>query len=441
MPEVGPHPEGLKAETGGIDTPPEDLGNVDEASIVTISNNVALGWKRDLTHIISCYWAAQVGPLDSKEWEVAIQKFLKAMKNRKASEWTDIKELSPLKFMPYVAELFKNITGRDLKGLGDFTVLVGLRGYYHWKLSQLGQLHACPCLQGQLVPDGPVAQPSGRPHPWRSTQTGTPATGASGRHQDRSQPTSDRGGKTPTSNWGRKSASAGRGGKQAASGGPVDLPLEREGAGDGQNWYERSIWGPEGEAFEPQGPPYPIGTAQVRREAIGQIYNHVADKDPPPCNVASEAIWAYYPRIEARTFKTWACQVLCMIFEYHMACVTRGSLVTSPILPGVIEDKLPPLTGYALPEYRWGVTDVRVWDHQARILRVAVWLHRLDMALSEEPVASGSLVRARHSLGRLLAYFLAPGTAWASNLSTWLTRSSGRIGSRMRGSATSHLPL
>ena len=35
VPEVGPHPEGLKAGTGGIDPPPEDLGNADEASIVT----------------------------------------------------------------------------------------------------------------------------------------------------------------------------------------------------------------------------------------------------------------------------------------------------------------------------------------------------------------------------------------------------------------------
>ena len=35
------------------------------------------------------------------------------------------------------------------------------------------------------------------------------------------------------------------------------------------------------------------------------------------------------------------------------------------------------------------------------------------MALSEEPAASGSLVRARHSPGRLLAYFLAPGTTWS----------------------------
>ena len=102
-----------------------------------------------------------MGPLDSEEWEVAIQKFLKAMKNRKASEWMDIKELSPLRFMPYVAELFWNITARDLKVLGDFMGWVGLGSYYHWKLLQLGQLSACPCLQGQPVPDGPIAQPSG----------------------------------------------------------------------------------------------------------------------------------------------------------------------------------------------------------------------------------------------------------------------------------------
>ena len=96
-----------------------------------------------------------------------------------------------------------------------------------------------------------------------------------------------------------------------------------------------------------------------------------------------------------------------------MAHVIRGSLVTSPILPRVIEERLPPLTDYALPEDGSGVTDVRVWDHQARTLQVAVWLHRLDMALSEEPAASESLVWALHSPGHLLAYFPASGIAWS----------------------------
>ena len=36
VPKVGPHPEGLEAKAGGIDPPPEDLGNIAEASPVTI---------------------------------------------------------------------------------------------------------------------------------------------------------------------------------------------------------------------------------------------------------------------------------------------------------------------------------------------------------------------------------------------------------------------
>ena len=82
-----------------------------------MSNYMASGWKRDLTHIISCCWVAQVGSLDSEEWEVAIHKFLAVMRNRRAIEWTDIKELTPLQFMPYVADLFQEVTGKDLQGL------------------------------------------------------------------------------------------------------------------------------------------------------------------------------------------------------------------------------------------------------------------------------------------------------------------------------------
>ena len=195
---------------------------------------------------------------------------------------------------------------------------------------------------------------------------------------------------------------------------PADLPSEREGVdnGAGGDWFQRTLQEAEGGLSEPQGPPYPIRTAQAKWGATGQIYNSVDGKDLPPGNIASEALRAYYPRAEPLALKTWACQILCMISEYHMACVTRGAPVTSPILPGVIEDRLPLLTDYTLPEDRSGVTNVRVWDHQARTLQIAVWLHRLDMALSKEPTASGSLVQARHSLGCLLAYFLAPGTTW-----------------------------
>ena len=214
------------------------------------------------------------------------------------------------------------------------------------------------------------------------------------------------------------------------------------GNGAWRDWYKRTLWGAEGGTSKPQGPPYPIGTAQARQEAIRQIYNHVDGKDLPPSNIASEAIWAYYPRAEPRTVKTWACQVLCMISEYHMACMTRGSPVTSPILPGVIEDRLLSLTDYTLPEDRSGVTDVRVQDHQAKTLRVAILLPRLDMAHSGEPAASGSLVRALHSLGHLLAYFLAHGTTWGlqfEDVIDQVLRENRRHNERKRNESTSSL--
>ena len=95
-----------------------------------------------------------------------------------------------------------------------------------------------------------------------------------------------------------------------------------------------------------------------------------------------------------------------------MACVTRGSTVTSPILPRELAECLPPLADYAPPEDQSGATNVQVRDHWARTLRVAVLCHQLDMALSEEPGSSRSLVRSRHRCGDLLAYFLSPKTTW-----------------------------
>ena len=271
-------------------------------------------------------------------------------------------------------------------------------------MAQQGLLHLVPHLQGQPVLTVPTAHPSGRPLPLRPTQTETPATGASGRQQDRAQPTPDQGrqgstsnqgGKSSTSSWGGKSSTSGPGGKTptlcqsskpastsggekpAASGGPVNPPLGREGAGDSTwaNWYQRTMHRAEGGISEPQGPPYLIRMAQARQEAITQIYSQVDGKDPPPRNIVSEALQAYYSGVDPQTWKTWAYQILCMISEYHMACVTRGSLVTSLILPGELKDHLPALTDYTSPDNRSGVTDVRVWDHWVRTLWVAVWFH------------------------------------------------------------------
>ena len=52
---------------------------------------------------------------------------------------------------------------------------------------------------------------------------------------------------------------------------------------------------------------------------------------------------------------------------------------------------------------------MRVLD-RARTLRVAVWLHRLDMAVGGDQLASETLDASWHCLGCLLESFLIPTT-------------------------------
>ena len=387
-----------------------------------MANFVAWGWRRDLTHFIGCCWSAQIGSLEWDEWQVAITKFLAVMAKKKNHEWTDIKELTPLQFMPYVAKLFREVTGRDLSGLSHFTGWIGIGGYYHWRVVQQGLVHHVPHLAGQPAPRTPDAHPSGKSLPPKPSQTETLSTGASGKQLDRSQPapggsrqepTPSQGGQLPTSSQsgmttapkqsgksstprqGGELASTGGSKPSATSGGPSNHPPGRGGAGNGSgtDWFQMYMRETQGGISEPPVPPYPVGMVEERREAIGHIYDRVAGKEPSSHNIASRALRAYYTRVNPQTLSTWACQILCMITEYHMACMTRGSAVTSPILPRELVERLPPLADYTPPEDQSGATDVWVRDHWARTLRVAVLCHRLDMALRGEPGSSRSLVR------------------------------------------------
>ena len=409
--------------------------------------------------MIGCCWAAQVGPLEDEGCRVAIEKFISVMVQWKR-EWTEVKELTPLKYMPYVARLFHEVTGRDLQGLGQFTGWIGLGGYYHWRVVQQGLIHLVPHLEDEPRPRMPKSHPSGRPLPPRPTSTGTPATGALAGQLGGAQPTPQGGGQRPASNqeggqrpasnqgggqgsapsqggssstlnqrgsastpsqgrrstapsWGGRSSAPRQSATPATSEGPTDQPSGSRGAGDGTwaSWYQLAIQESGSGISEPQGPPFPIALAPVRQEAVSQIYGQVYEKETPDSNVISRALQTYYTRVDLLTLHTWPCRALCMIAEYHMACVTRGSPVTSPILPGELEEHLPPLTDYAPPEDHTGITDVRVQDNWAQTLRVAIWCHCLDMAVSD-PDSSKSLVRSRHQMGCLLAYFLGSRMAW-----------------------------
>ena len=112
------------------------------------------GWSQDLEHIVSCYYLAQVGPLD-EVWLTRWMQFTEHMHTAE-DEWVDIKELTPLQFMPYVQRWFQTTTGIHLKDLDRLVEWIRASGYYHWKVANLGQLHLCPHLSGKKVPRGPI---------------------------------------------------------------------------------------------------------------------------------------------------------------------------------------------------------------------------------------------------------------------------------------------
>ena len=100
-------------------------------------------------------------------------------------------------------------------------------------------------------------------------------------------------------------------------------------------------------------------------------------------------------------------QVTCMIAEYHLTSSARGPSSLRPIIPQEAAPLLPPLKNYVPGIAFEGTRDVRVVDH-AMALRVAVWLHRLNMAMEGEGIASETLEASRHRLGPLLESFLTP---------------------------------
>ena len=98
-----------------------------------------------------------------------------------------------------------------------------------------------------------------------------------------------------------------------------------------------------------------------------------------------------------------------MIAEYHLMSRARVSSTLSPVLPEAAKALLPALKTY-IPNISFeGIQDMRILD-RTRALRVAVWLHRLDMSTRGDEVASETLDVSRHCLGCLLESFLVPAT-------------------------------
>ena len=317
---------------------------------------VPSGWKRDLMHMVGCFYAFQITPLNTRQWYSDQDKFIQTMEQCKR-EWLDIKVPAPLHYMRYVAKCFMESTGHNLKGLGLHTKWIRARSYYHWKVAKLQQLQHCPHLQGLLVPPGPMEHPSALQQPQRPNRQGASAPGTTG-------------------------SSRARGLTNSGSSG--ESSLMEGGDGDGPSWFDlvtRAEARPgackrkktDAEQQAP-GRPFPLTSEEARKEVMGIIHEHAVGLEPSQKDITLRAISTYYLDFNPAAVKGVVSQVLCMIAEYHLACGTRGSTTMSPILPEAVEQYLPLLVDYAHPGGT-GITDVRVRDHKSHSLQVVVWLH------------------------------------------------------------------
>ena len=203
-------------------------------------------------------------------------------------------------------------------------------------------------------------------------------------------------------------------------------PMETGGVGDGQSWAECVKAGAD-EGFQRARPmkrppsqsrrceprpllPFPLQDSEGRLASILQLYAHAAEQPVTHHNVAGSGIMHLHPEMLPQNARHLGNQVACMIAEYHLTSSAQGTLSLSPIIPQEAAALLPSLKNY-IPSIAFeGTRDVRVVD-RAKTLRVAVWLHQLDMVVGGKGLASETLEASWHWQGPLLESFLTPRTS------------------------------
>ena len=172
----------------------------------------------------------------------------------------------------------------------------------------------------------------------------------------------------------------------------------------------------------PKTPPFPIKEMgdwakislslqdeEGRLASIERLYEYAGEQPSPQDDVAGRAIRHLHPEILPWDAQRLGNQVSCMIAEYHLTSSARVLTTLSPVLPEAAKLLLPAIKRYVSNISFEGTRDVRVLD-RARTLRVAVWLHHLDMAVGGDQSASETLDASRHCLGCLLESLLIPTT-------------------------------
>ena len=357
----------------------------------------------------------------ASKWPELKAKFFKFLIDHH-SEWKSIRNNDPLGYLPYMEAQFERVTGYKLVGLGACMEWIRAGTYYHWVIAQQGQLGRCPRLAGIPLPQGPMMPPTYPPvtaaappvpaaappvtvappvMAVASTQATipNPPRGGGGRPQAESQPQK------------RDATAAGVQGAARDMGGAGDSSSRSGRAASREPRTTRSCSRKRHRSQSRRRDsrptvPFPLQEHEGLLQAILMLYEEAREHRLASEMTALRGLRESHPEMGAEELQRLNNQVLLMIAEYHLMSASQGTHRILPVLPEGAARLMPPLDSY-LPGSFDGCCDVRVMD-RAQILRVAAWLHRLDLSATYGVEIAASPWVEDYDIGPLLEYFLMP---------------------------------
>ena len=394
--------------------------------LANLSNHRSGGWKKDLDFYMGAYFRLNYRQEPASKWPELKAKFFNFLIDHH-SEWKSIRNNDPLGYLQYMEVQFERVTGYKLVGLGACTEWIRAGTYYHWVIAQRGQLGRCPRLAGIPPPEGPMTPP---PYPPVTAAAppatvapavpaappvtaAPPATAVASTQATVPNPPQGGGGRPRAKSQPRK--------RDAAAAGVQGAARDTGGAGDSSGRSGRAM------SREPRTArscskkhrrsqsrrrdsrptaPFPLQDQEGRLQALRTLYEEAGEHKLASEMTALRGLQVSHPEMGAEELQCLNNQVLLMIAEYHLTSASQGTHSILPVLPEGAARLMPPVDEY-LPGSFEGCRDVRVTD-RAQILRIATWLHRLDLTATYGAEIATSPQVEDYDFGPLLEYFLMP---------------------------------
>ena len=404
--------------------------------LAKLSNHRSGGWKKDLDFYMGAYFRLNYRQEPASKWPELKAKFFNFLIDHH-SEWKSIRNNDPLGYLQYMEVQFERVTGYRLVGLGACMEWIRVGTYYHWVIAQQGQLGWCPHLTGIPPPEGPMTPPpyppvtavappvtAALPVPAAPPVTAAPpetaappvtaappATAVASTQATVPNPPQGGGGRPRAKSQPRK--------RDAAAAGVQGAARDTGGAGDSFGRSGRAT------SREPRTArscskkrrrsqsrrrdsrltvPFPLQEHEGRLQALRTLYEEAGEHRLASEMTALRGLQVSHPEMGAEELQCLNNQVLLMIAEYHLTSASQGTHRILPVLPEGAARLMPPVDEY-LPGRFEGCRDVRVMD-RAQILRVATWLHRLDLTATYGTEIAASPQVEDYDFGPLLEYFL-----------------------------------